>query len=105
MNYENLVKLEYASQCQCAYLEGAIEAEIIAFFSIPKSASKKKQKLMADGEVLHTKKCDADNLAKTILDALNGIAFHDDSQVSILKVVKRYAIVPRVQVILKSLEG
>ena len=33
-------------------------------------------------------KPDADNIAKLVLDALNGVAYHDDSQVSALLVVK-----------------
>jgi Holliday junction resolvase RusA-like endonuclease len=32
--------------------------------------------------------CDLDNLAKTVLDALNGIAFHDDRQVAVLDLRK-----------------
>lgn len=35
-----------------------------------------------------TLKPDADNIAKTVLDGLNGKAFKDDSQVTTLKVIK-----------------
>jgi Holliday junction resolvase RusA-like endonuclease len=35
------------------------------------------------------RRCDTDNLAKTVLDAINGEAFADDSQVSVLHVEKR----------------
>ena len=38
----------------------------------------------------YTKKPDCDNIAKIILDALNGIAYDDDSQVAMLNVVKLY---------------
>ena len=97
--YENLVKLSYMEQVNIK-LTGQIAAVIYAYFPIPKSESKKRHKLMADGEIMHTKRPDADNIAKTVLDALNGIAFDDDSQVWKLIVYKRYSDEPRVDVVL-----
>lgn len=47
-----------------------------------------------------TKKPDADNVSKIILDALNGLAYHDDSQVVELTVKKKFALYPRVDVVL-----
>jgi Holliday junction resolvase RusA-like endonuclease len=41
-------------------------------------------------EIYPTKKPDADNIAKVILDALNGIAYRDDTQVVDLTVSMRY---------------
>jgi Holliday junction resolvase RusA-like endonuclease len=51
-----------------------------------------------EGDVMHTKKPDCDNLAKSILDALNGIAYDDDSQICSLTVHKFYGDTPRVEV-------
>ena len=34
---------------------------------------------------------DADNLAKSVLDALNGVAFEDDCLVTRLSIIKKYA--------------
>lgn len=56
-------------------------------FLQPKSWSKKKR----EATIYHTVKPDADNLAKTVKDFLNGIAYKDDSQVCILQVKKVYA--------------
>lgn len=43
-----------------------------------------------DGDVHHdTQKPDADNDAKLVLDALNGVAWDDDQQVTDLHVIKR----------------
>lgn len=99
VNYENLVKLSYP---RGEKLEGGVVAEIVGVFPVPKSASKKNRAKMLNGEIPYTKKCDCDNLAKSILDALNGIAYDDDSQVCKLYVRKEYGDVPRVEVLLRE---
>jgi Holliday junction resolvase RusA-like endonuclease len=43
-------------------------------------------------------RCDLDNMAKAVLDALNGIAWVDDSQVSRLVIEKSYGIEGRTTV-------
>lgn len=45
---------------------------------------------MEDGSVRPTKKPDVDNIVKIVLDALNGLAWHDDAQVTFLAVSKEY---------------
>lgn len=79
-------------------LGGALAVEIRAFCGMPESASKKKQAQMVSGELRPTKVPDADNLAKVILDALAGLAFKVDSQVTRLLVEKAYSERPRVEV-------
>ena len=64
------------------------KAKIIAIFEPPKSISKKKKEELLYSE--YTKKPDADNIAKIILDSLNGLAYKDDNQVSELLVFKQY---------------
>ena len=59
---------------------------------------------MLEGKIEYTKKVDCDNLAKVVLDSLNQVAFHDDSQVSRLYVCKKYAEEPKVIVRLAELE-
>lgn len=102
-SYENLVKLSYIQENQHKKLTGAIRAEIIGVFPIPKSESKKRRAAMIAGEIHHTKKIDCDNLAKTILDALNEIAYDDDKQVCQLMVSKVYGDEPRVEVTLTKI--
>lgn len=108
VEYENYVKLMYRETVNHqydgrGYLHGAIRANIIARFSIPKSTSKKRRLMMLQNEIKYTKKADCDNIAKSILDALNGVAYDDDSQISELSVVKRYGITPLVVVTLTEL--
>jgi len=98
-NYENLVKLSYLEIPREKYLNGEqLQAEIIAFFSIPKSKPKKLQLKMLSGEVRHTKRPDLDNIAKSVLDSLNGIAYNDDSQIVTLSVSKYYSLEPRTEI-------
>ena len=91
--YENLVKLEYAHRYGDDHFEDgkALGMLIKAYFQIPKSVSKKKRAEMINGDILPTKKPDADNILKIIADALNGIAYDDDKQVVTAEVQKLYA--------------
>ena len=100
-NYENLVRLAY-QQAGCEKLNGEIRAVIIAVYPIPKSTSKKKRAEMLDRVIKPTVKPDCDNIAKTILDALNKIAYDDDSQVIDLRVIKEYGEVAKVIVELEE---
>ena len=103
-SYENFVKVCYLNKYKGKKLDGEITAEIIAYFSIPKSLSKKKRSEAIEGKIKPTKKPDTDNIAKTILDSLNGIAFEDDKQVVTLSVKKLYGEEAKVVVVLKNEE-
>lgn len=67
----------------------ALAVSITAWFPVPASWPKKKRAAAMSGDIYPTAKPDADNIAKAILDALNGIAFHDDKQVA-GRIGKRY---------------
>lgn len=98
-SYENLVKL----YCPTHYkLSGPLRAEFHFFFPVPKSVSKKKRAEMLNGMERPTKKPDLDNCIKSILDALNGIAFDDDSQVVKVVAEKWYSEEPRAEVFLRE---
>lgn len=63
---------------------------------IPKSTPKSRKEAMFEGIIKHTKRPDVDNMAKAVLDALNGIAWEDDSQIARLSITKEYAKEPYV---------
>ncbi len=93
--YENLVKTCYQNQADKEEFSGYFDKEplriyITAMFDVPKSASKKKKQAMFEGRELPCKKPDSDNIAKVICDALNQLAYADDTQVCELTVKKRY---------------
>lgn len=79
-------------------LQGRVKVTIIAYFDVPKSTSKKKEKEMLEGNISPTKKPDIDNIVKIILDALNKFAFQDDTQVTKLVVEKVYTKQPKVYI-------
>ena len=76
--------------------------ELIFNMPIPKSMPKRYQLLAASNEVIHTKKPDLDNLEKTILDALNGVFYRDDSIIYRVEKVKRYSKEPCVELIIRG---
>ena len=63
---------------------------------IPASTSKRRKENMINGLIHHAVKPDLDNLAKSVLDALNGVAWHDDAQIVELHVQKHYALSPHI---------
>lgn len=98
VTYENWVKQCFILSAKKERLEGQTEAHIKAFFSIPKSTSKSKREKMLSGEIRPTKKPDWDNIGKIVCDALNKLAYDDDSSIVDGRVQKFYSDEPRVEV-------
>lgn len=98
--YENLVRMEYVNQCgEARFPDGSmLDMRIMAYYSIPKSASKKKRNLMLEGAIRPTKKPDMDNVVKIVADSLNNIAYHDDTQIVDCQCRKFYSEQPRIEV-------
>lgn len=102
--YENLVKTEFLRQCgrgqriRSDDTRRAISMQITAVYPVPASYPKRDKVAALAGDLLPTKKPDADNVAKVIADALNGLAYDDDAQITDLSVLKRYGEEPEVRV-------
>ena len=104
VNYENLIRYTFQSEFpNHKPFEGYIEAEIKAIFDVPKSYSKKKTIELLNGNCNYDHIPDVDNVAKIVLDSLNGIAYKDDSQVTVLKVIKEYGDQAKITVKLKEI--
>jgi Holliday junction resolvase RusA-like endonuclease len=58
---------------------------------------------MKNREIRPTKKPDADNILKAVLDALNGLAYNDDSQIVSARIEKLYSDNPRVEIVISNL--
>lgn len=97
VNYETLIKYLFTQKySNFKPYEGELRAKITAIFEVPKSYSKKKREsLLAipgieNSGAGYAHKPDCDNIAKIVLDALNGLAYKDDSQITALLVFKEY---------------
>jgi len=104
--YENLIKVQYQKKYGSHRFEdnAQIDLRIIAYYSIPESASKKKKKAMEIGDIRPIKKPDADNVLKIVADSLNQIAYRDDTQVVDSQVRKFYSYQPRLEVSIQNVE-
>lgn len=99
VEYENWVRLCYRrAYPEAEPFDRPLMVSLLIFLPIPKSESRKKRALMANGEILPTKKPDVDNVMKSVLDALNGLAYRDDSLICVASASKKYAESPKVLV-------
>jgi Holliday junction resolvase RusA-like endonuclease len=81
VKYEKAIRDAVIAQYRSGPLDGPLIVSIYAWFRKPKSS-----------RLTHpTVKPDADNIAKAVLDSLNGILWHDDKQVCQLSIHKVYA--------------
>lgn len=101
-NYETLVKELFFIEHKQLMLEGHLQLEIKAYFGIPKSSTKKVREKMIGGSLRPTKRPDIDNVVKSIADALNGVAYADDSQIVTLVASKHYSDQPRVELVIRQ---
>ncbi len=82
----------------CKQIEGALSLRVIFYRSLPKSISKKKSGMALAGWILPTTRPDLDNCLKLVKDAMNGIFYHDDSQICKVVTEKYYSNNPRIEV-------
>ena len=85
IEYEKLIKECYLEEAKdIKPSERPIIIEITAFFKIPKNSPKYVKEEIKEYECYYVPqtKPDLDNIAKAVLDALNGVAYLDDKQVS-----------------------
>ena len=100
--YEKKVKRLWNEEVGHTF-HGAVQVGIIAVHKIPKSAPKSARRMMLEGERRPGIKPDIDNIAKAVLDGLNGAAFDDDKQVASLTIDKVYDDNPQVIVMVKEI--
>jgi len=98
--YEDLIRKcfvthEDAPRIPC---KGEIRIVAVAHFEPPKSSSKSLKEKMIHKLIPHMKKPDLDNIAKCICDALNKVAYDDDSQIVFLQISKSYAEVEKLEI-------
>lgn len=83
-------------------LSCALEAFIHLTFPIPASYNKKRSEACLSGQEKHTKKPDADNCAKAIIDGMGGIIFDNDSQIVSLHIHKTYGEIAKAEIMVRE---
>ncbi len=71
---------------------GPVHVTLAIAFAVPKSIAKAERARRLEAG-WHTHKPDIDNVVKLVLDALNGVAYDDDTQVVSISTTKRWAAV------------
>jgi len=74
-----------------------------AFRSVPESWSDADKAKALAGNIVPTSRPDGDNYLKLVQDALNGVAYKDDSQIVDARVIKRYSDQPALRVELREM--
>ena len=104
-DYETLIR-EQATAAMRYWPDGMVatpvSVRIDIYKGVPKSWSMAKRRRALDGQEIPGKP-DLDNVAKGVLDAMNGVAYIDDTQVVRLLVQKQYSLEPRLVVTVKEL--
>lgn len=102
VDYESLIASQALSaMCPSLPLETPVAVYIYANYAIPASYSKKRKEACLN-RFERPKKPDLDNVAKSFLDAMNGIVYKDDVQVVSLHVTKRYDTIASVHVCVRE---
>ena len=84
-------QVRWAFQTSKGYkFHGAVGIVIDAYFKPPKATAKLQLQRMMEHDIRPPKKPDVDNIAKIVMDALNGLAYDDDKQIVELTVRKWY---------------
>lgn len=100
--FEELVKIEYLRSNGKKTETGAVVLGVLFKMPIPVKTKKVDVKKMISGKILPTKRPDLDNLVKSILDGLNGVAYLDDNQVVEINAKKVYSETPETVVTLSK---
>lgn len=74
-----------------------------AFRSIPASWSDADKAKALAGNIVPTSRPDGDNYLKLVQDALNGVAYKDDSQIVDSHVIKRYSDQPALRIEIREM--
>lgn len=95
--YERLIAGQAAAAMPCPATELPVYVRVDIYKGVPKSWPMWRRKRALEALEIPGKP-DLDNVAKAVLDALNGVAYADDTQVVRLVVQKAYSLDPRLEV-------
>ena len=99
---EDSIAWSYRAQGGKHYGEQYVRLGVLAFYQIPKSWTKAKKQQAREGALRPSVKPDADNIIKAVADALNGVAYTDDTQVVEVFARKYYSDSPRIEIYIEA---
>ena len=94
-DYENLIAESFKA-AGGELFDGYVCVNISAFYKIPQATTKVKRGMIERGFLKPAVKPDIDNVLKVVLDALNGVAYKDDSRVVSVTARKVYSFEPKI---------
>jgi Holliday junction resolvase RusA-like endonuclease len=94
VSMENWVKACAVEAWRRPPLQGAVRIWLEIGVGVPASWSMKKRLAALSGEIAPTSKPDLDNALKLVADALNGIVWLDDRQITQATLARRYVSDP-----------
>jgi Holliday junction resolvase RusA-like endonuclease len=101
--YETLIKdAAIEAMGSSEPLETPVSLYLYIRVPIPKSCTKKRLEAISNGSEKPTKKPDASNILKSVEDGMNGVVYHDDSQIINIHVSKVYSSLPGVDICVKE---
>lgn len=102
LDYERAIKIAYTNKY--TYLsKKSLRIKICAYLGVAGSHSKTKKAKMLENMLQCTKKPDIDNITKVVLDALNKVAYLDDTQVVELVTIKRWSNTSKLKIIIEEI--
>ena len=104
VDYERMIQMLFQAKHGSPVLEVPIMLQLDLYFGIPKSRSKAARERMRQGLERPCKRPDIDNCLKAVSDALNGIAYKDDSQIVAAVIQKFWSYEPRAVVKIEELD-
>lgn len=102
-DYEKSIKMAYVQKYKNFVSDKALRIGVYIYIKPAKSISNKKKTSLLNNEFYPTKKPDVDNVIKCVLDALNNVAYHDDTQVVEQAVKKRFGEEEKIVVFIEEI--
>ena len=102
VNYENFIKQMFVEKYpKFVPVDCELHLFLEVWQAIPKGTSIKKTELMVGGGIRPAKLPDIDNILKSVMDALEGLAYQNDNQFVSATIDKLYSRRPRLEITIK----
>lgn len=105
MTAEAFVRFCATLACPLVPIDGPVALDICITRAVPRSWPKWKRQAALQGDIHATGKPDLDNVVKLVGDALNGIIWRDDSQITSVSCSRHFGAVEQSIISVRALEA